>query len=162
MLIHLDEPVKADTFARPNRHFISQTKLELISESVFASLFPVLVCVTPFTIAKVLFTKRNKSTDAVKTHWRASNSDAGGERRLPRRSDASGRERRNYTDADGGRLNECGAFRELCKSCRADKERGGVDTQSRTDLIMREEAGHEGSCILIKFEDTKSPWQLRW
>ena len=63
---------------------------------------------TPFTIAKVLFTKRRKFTDAVKTHWRASNSDAGGERRLPR-SDANGRERRNYTDADGGRLKECGA-----------------------------------------------------
>ena len=82
--------------------------MELISESVFASLFPILVCVTPFTIAKVLFTKRSKFTDAVKTHWRASNSDAGGERRLPR-SDANGRERRNYTDADGGRLKECGA-----------------------------------------------------
>ena len=111
MLIHLDEPVKVDTFATfvgPNRHFISQT-LELTSESVFASLFPILVCVTPFTIAKVLFTKRSKFTDAVKIHWRASNSDAGGERRLPRRSDANGRERRTYTDAGGGRLKECGA-----------------------------------------------------
>ena len=103
MLIHGDEPVKVDTlatFVGPNRHFICQTQLELISDSVFASLFPILVCVTPFTIAKVLFTKKSKFTDAGKTHLRASNSDAGGERRLPRRSDVSGRERRNYTGAE--------------------------------------------------------------